>query len=402
MMQQIPDAAGVRKSSLRPVEQLVFALREIYDGFGYSRYRMSKFEEYDLYANHKDFLIAEGVITFTDTNGKLMALKPDVTLSIVKNTQDPASGVQKLYYNENVYRIRQDAAGYQEILQTGLEAIGAIDDYTLCEVMELALLSLQKAGGRYVLEISNLGLLSELIDACGVSAVYKAQVLALIGEKNRHELQRLLEQAGVEAADREKILALLRLDEDPAAALSQAEQILKGKVDDAKLQQFVRVVKALLAICGGQADPTADGQTAAQPEGAVRLDFSLVGDPNYYDGVIFKGYLEGVPKSVLSGGEYNALMRKMGRKSGAIGFAVYMDLLERYLDAPEGYDTDILLLYSADVPLEAVRARAEELGRDGSRVMAQAEIPEGVRYRKLVRFDGSGDACGKEGPDGEQ
>ena len=81
--------------SLLPNEAITFALRSLYDRYGYSRYKMNKFEEYDLYARNKDFLICESVITFTDLDGKLMALKPDVTLSIVKNTKD-APGIRKL------------------------------------------------------------------------------------------------------------------------------------------------------------------------------------------------------------------------------------------------------------------------------------------------------------------
>ena len=69
-------------------ESTVFALRSLYSKYGYSQYKMNKFEEYDLYVKNKDFLISDSVITFTDTNGKLMALKPDVTLSIIKNTKD--------------------------------------------------------------------------------------------------------------------------------------------------------------------------------------------------------------------------------------------------------------------------------------------------------------------------
>ena len=71
-----------------PRERIGFLLRSLYAGYGYNRYRMGKFEEYDLYSRNKDFLFSEGVITFTDTNGRLMALKPDVTLSIVKNRKD--------------------------------------------------------------------------------------------------------------------------------------------------------------------------------------------------------------------------------------------------------------------------------------------------------------------------
>ena len=66
--------------SLSFQEKVIFSLRGLYRSYGYTQYKMSKFEEYDLYANNKDFLISDRVITFTDTNGKLMALKPDVTL----------------------------------------------------------------------------------------------------------------------------------------------------------------------------------------------------------------------------------------------------------------------------------------------------------------------------------
>ena len=85
-------------------ERIIFKLRELYSKYGYTKYRMSKFEEYDIYVRNKDFLISENIITFTDVDGKLMALKPDVTLSIIKNSRDTEYGVQKMttrgYENE--------------------------------------------------------------------------------------------------------------------------------------------------------------------------------------------------------------------------------------------------------------------------------------------------------------
>ena len=68
--------------------RVLASVQALYNRYGYRPYRMNKFEEYDLYARNKDFLISDRVITFTDLNGKLMALKPDVTLSIVKNSTD--------------------------------------------------------------------------------------------------------------------------------------------------------------------------------------------------------------------------------------------------------------------------------------------------------------------------
>ena len=124
--------------SLKPEERVLYALRGLYQRYGYSQFKMSKFEEYDLYAGNKDFLVSDGVITFTDTDGRLMALKPDVTLSIIKNTRQMPGSVQKLYYNENVYRISGSTRCFKEIMQTGLECIGDVDLYSLCEVITLA------------------------------------------------------------------------------------------------------------------------------------------------------------------------------------------------------------------------------------------------------------------------
>ena len=69
-------------------ERIVLALRELYRRFGYIQFKMRKFEEYDLYMRNKSFLTDDHILTFTDTDGKLMALKPDITLSVVKNARE--------------------------------------------------------------------------------------------------------------------------------------------------------------------------------------------------------------------------------------------------------------------------------------------------------------------------
>ena len=101
-------------------EKAVFILRKLYSEYGYRQFKMSKFEEYDFYSKNKDFLVSDGVITFNDTDGKLMALKPDVTLSIIKNSKDDEKLVEKFYYNENVYRISESSHTYKEIMQMSI------------------------------------------------------------------------------------------------------------------------------------------------------------------------------------------------------------------------------------------------------------------------------------------
>ena len=140
---------NLQNSQLSVNERFSLSLRTLYSQYGYTQYKMSKFEEYDLYAKNKDFLISDSVITFTDLNGKLMALKPDVTLSIVKNSLDDPECIQKHYYAENVYRSVKGAHGYKEIMQVGLECLGCVDDYCLGEVLMLAAKSLTGQAARH-------------------------------------------------------------------------------------------------------------------------------------------------------------------------------------------------------------------------------------------------------------
>ena len=119
------------EGTLRNEERAILRLRELYRRYGYTYFKMSKFEEYDLYVRNKNFLVSQNVLTFTDTDGKLMALKPDVTLSIIKNSGEGDGALQKVYYNETVYRVSPTSHCYQEIMQTGLECVGPMDLYAM-------------------------------------------------------------------------------------------------------------------------------------------------------------------------------------------------------------------------------------------------------------------------------
>ena len=120
----------------------------------------------------------------------------------------------------------------------------------------------------------------------------------------------------------------------------------------------------------------------------TRVDFSLTNDMSYYSGVAFRGYIQGIPTGVLSGGQYDKIMRKMGKSASAVGFAVYLDSLERFNRPRKEYDADILLLHGGDM-VQAMKA-AEALSGDGSTVRISAQIPEGMRFRQIIRLAGKG------------
>lgn len=346
-------------------EQVAFDLRALYGRYGYAQYKMSKFEEYDLYARNKDFLISEHIITFTDLSGKLMALKPDVTLSIVKNSAQQTPWVQKLYYNENVYRTAKGASGFREIPQVGLEMLGQLDDYCIREVLELACKSLTAISAEAVLDVSHLGLLRQVMEWAGIPKELQSDAAGMIGRKSLHELDALCRSCSADAA---ALTALVSLSGRPAAVLPRLTVLLNGKADADTVARFVRVIDAL------------DAQGLGD---LLNIDFSVVDDMHYYNGFVCKGFVKGLPDSVLSGGQYDKLMQKMGRSDGAMGFAVYLDQLERLSKSTQEFDVDTVILYSAATAALAA-ARADALRDCGNSVLMQPALPEGMRCRELI------------------
>ena len=123
---------------------------------------------------------------------------------------------------------------------------------------------------------------------------------------------------------------------------------------------------------------------------ALYLDFSVINDMNYYNGIMFRGFINGIPDGILSGGRYDSLMAKMGKKSGAIGFAVYLDLLERFGESEDGYDVDAVLLYDDTVALSEVMEAVRSLGEDGKTVKAENGAMTQSRCRQLLRLTKGG------------
>ena len=354
-------------------EKIIFKLRALYAKYGYMKYRMSKFEEYDLYVRNKDFLVSENIITFTDVDGKLMALKPDVTLSIIKNSRD-TSGIQKMYYNENVYRASKETRAFKEIMQTGLEAFGDIDDYCICEVVLLAAKSLECITDDYILDISHMGIVSEALEDIAVSEKGRKALLKSLGEKNIAGVSAVCREEGIDEASVELLKKLVAVYGTPLEVIAKLKDLKKGE----KFQKAIKELEDISAVLAenGCLDK-------------VRIDFSVINDMSYYSGVVFKGFVNGVPGGVLSGGQYDNLMRKMSRNCGAIGFAVYLDVLERIYDDSHEFDVDVVLLYEEGANLCDINKAVKKLTENGESVVAQKAVPEKIRYKKLLKLCGA-------------
>ena len=356
---------------LHGTELLELRLRSLYERYGYRKYKMSRFEEYSLYLENRNFLKSDRVITFTDDRGKLLAMKPDITLSIVKSAAaDGAS--ERVYYSENIFRAASGSAEMREMRQVGLEYLGRVDLYAESEVLILALESLAAVGRDHIMGITHLGLVTGLLDATELPEREKASISRLIGQKNAHEIAALCAACGVGPTLSEKLCALASIYGTFPETRDALRNLVVNKATESAVAELCELYSILQAAGYGD---------------ALRVDFSIVNDLSYYNGITFQGFVEGIPESVLSGGRYDNLLQRMGKGGAALGFAVYMDELERLEAAESLPDTDILFIYPENAPAAEIAKAMRELTCRG-RVYAATEPPAQMTYRELVEWKG--------------
>ncbi|MDR2878696.1 MAG: ATP phosphoribosyltransferase regulatory subunit [Fusobacteriales bacterium] len=318
-------------SSLKEEEKIILKLRKHYEQYGYKKIKLSKFESYGLYNENADFIKIENIITFMAPTGKLQTLRPDVTLSIVKKyAGDKKKEMEKLYYIENIYRLSKEDMEYKELNQIGVEILGESDGYSDFEIINLAAESLELINKNFILDISNINYLSGLFEEMNLGYTLEKEVLMNIQHKNVHDLEKILTRENVESKYKEILIKIPDLSGKFDSVITEAEKLVLNK----KMQKALDELKIL-----GQAFPK------MIKNGKILLDFSIVNSLDYYNGLIFHGYIENNPKIILSGGNYDKLIEKYGKNKGATGFAIYLDELSGKYKIEKEYDFDILILY---------------------------------------------------------
>jgi len=356
-------------------ETIVSDLRQLFRRYGYHQYKMSKFEEYDLYVENKRFLVSDSVLTFTDLDGHLRALKPDVTLSIAKNCSADTDTVQKLFYHENVYRAERGSHEYREIMQIGLEAIGKIDLYATGEAVMLAAGSLRTISSDYLLDLSHMGVITAILEDANLSSSGQSEVLEALSAKNVPGIRECCTKLGLSDEFSDCLAELTALYGPALTILPKLKELSPNAQADEAIAELETVCQMLDA--SGYGD-------------RINLDFSIVNDMSYYNSIIFQGYIEGVPTPVLSGGRYDSLMTRFGKDAGAVGFAIYLSSLESLAPRRSPYDVDTLLIYSPEVSPAILAETVKKLIEDGVSLQVQQAVPANLKYRTRLTLTEGG------------
>lgn len=357
---------------LKKDERVSITLRGLYEKYGFRKYKMSQFEEYSLYAENKSFLSSEKVITFNDIDGRLLALKPDVTLSIAKRTNAGIDKTEKLYYIENVFRYSSQDMSYKEINQMGLELIGTCDTFSSAEVIYLALESLNAIDESFVLDLSHMGYMNGLLSSLGVADETLKEIVSCMRMKNAHDLRAVCKAAGISDDMTGRIERILSLGGNIKDVLAKAETLA---INDTMKNAVAELKECCAVLPKGRLKKN------------IRIDFSIINNLDYYSGIVFQGFVERVPHSVLAGGRYDPLMKKFNLDVNAMGFALYLDSLSRYYYAP-AFSVDVAVVYGKDEKnKEGLFKAVQELLSSGKKVWTGVTAPIDIKYEKLMRFE---------------
>jgi ATP phosphoribosyltransferase regulatory subunit len=250
------------------------------------------------------------MLKIIDRSGKIMVMRPDSTTPIARVAATKLKGLplpQRLYYDQTVFRSgNAHDGGSSEIAQCGVELIGAVGKKADLEMVAMAVDALRSCGvSQFHIEVGHAGFFRALAGQMEMPAEQVERMRGFIEGKNYANLNDLLEPYGGQPA----CAALRRLPYlfGGVEVLDEA-QSLAGPCES--LDYLRQLYEEL---------------TAAGYGGYVHFDLGLVHQIDYYTGVVFRGYAEGVGAPVLSGGRYDSLVERFGRRAEATGFAVNVD-----------------------------------------------------------------------------
>lgn len=334
---------------------VVLNIRKMYDSYGYKKISLPSFEEYELYNENRDFILGN-ILTIMNPSGNLLALRPDITLSVAKKiSKEKTLKYDKIYYQENVYTTSK-YVGYKETEQLGIELIGKETLFLNFEIVNLALNSLDIMNKKNMLVLSHAGFISSIFEDIRMEHDMKEQIFEYINNKNRHDIEKLLENnKNISGEIKNLIYELPNLSGNIKDIIKKLSKYnLNSKITKI-LSELENLYNLIIKF---------------HNKNKIIFDFSIIKNLNYYNGIIMQGFIDKFPKAVLTGGRYDKLFEKFGVDTGAIGFAIFTNSLDNYYKNDDKKDFDILLLYD-NSDFEKLTEITDNLIKDGFRVRTQ-------------------------------
>jgi ATP phosphoribosyltransferase regulatory subunit len=277
-------------------------------------------EDYDSFIEMNQRIKKESMIKMIEPNGSISLLRPDITTSLIKHLvpkwEDETK--LKLYYLSTIFS-RSTLGKIEEKKQFGVEYLGDSSLDADVEVLKLVMNLCDEFKLDYKVVINNNKFLNESLMNLSLSLIEEKELKTIISNKNRFELSLFLKRLSISDPILERLF-------DLEGSLSVIESKLEGIDLSSELKDALATLQRIQGVLNQDHD-----------ENRYTFDLSLLTPYDYYDGIIFKGFLQGVPHVILNGGRYDPLTKQFGKSIPAIGFSLHIqDFIKEVIKHYEG------------------------------------------------------------------
>jgi ATP phosphoribosyltransferase regulatory subunit len=340
-------------------------IMDVFRSHNYLRVETPAMEYYNLYSQGGDRVREEDLFKLTDTDGRILVLRPDITLPVSRMvcTKVKPNGVLKYCYLGNCYNLNTDGKyRLREFTQAGIELINDSSPYADADVIAIAIEALLAAGLEdFLIDIGQVEFFKGIIDSLGFRGKEKAGIAELIYKKDIIGINELIKNnekkiGGYTLAGRSSQLELLTKLPTLFGGIEVCEKAESYSLNDDCLEVLdcLRQLYEILDVRGMSK--------------YLSFDLSLVNAMNYYSGIVFKGITGHFGTPILAGGRYDGLSSVFNADIPSTGFAIGIDnlmtALERAGKTPELPVVDYVIGYDPIGYEQAIKA-ADKLREEG-------------------------------------
>jgi ATP phosphoribosyltransferase regulatory subunit len=290
----------------------------VFDGWSYDEITTPSIDYYSLFERGLGRDEAERAFRFTDTDGHLLTLRPDVTSGVARAAATllvKSERPLRLCYAANVFRQRprSRAEWRRESTQLGCELIGSAGVGADMEVLALAVEVLERLGLQrdYCITLNNVEIFNGMIAQLKFDASTCGHLRDLISTRDNDGLQRFLLRNAPSFAGLTLFSRPLQVS-DRRESLSEVRRMTTNTRSIAALDSLEWLWSTIESL----------GLTES-----FEIDFGDVPRIDYYTGLTFKIYLAGIGVRVGAGGRYDDLAANFGQPEPAVGFVLDLDSL---------------------------------------------------------------------------
>jgi histidyl-tRNA synthetase len=345
------DFGPAEMSRRRKVEE---AMREICHRFGFGEVVTPTFEQSELFTLRSGQSIIDEMYVFKDKGDREMALRPEITASVIRFFVSEMSNQPKplkLYYVGNCFRYENPQSGrYREFFQLGAELIGSENPETDAEVISLAVHCIRASGLQdFHVRVGHIGVMKSLVLREVQDPVVAGRVLRMVDKEDFDAMGDMFDANSLSRNLFDRITTL--------ADTRGGTEILDS-VDDAEAQQYLKELFEILKLQGVE---------------DVELDLGIVRGLDYYTGMVFEidAPKLGAEKQILGGGSYTLSELFGGEAVFSTGFAIGIDrvmlALEAEQEQPEYTPLDAYVVPTEDAMRKYAFAIASKIRSKGLR-----------------------------------